>query len=92
MPSVSLHPLTESERTLSSTLNMALSLPTSIGCSSMTMIKCRCGATGTALQFATECALPVSCHMRKPASNFEILELLKLLSITSSAGSKFIGQ
>ncbi|GBM36045.1 hypothetical protein AVEN_180084-1 [Araneus ventricosus] len=32
--------------------------------------QCSCCGTGTALHYATECALTVSWHMRKPASNF----------------------
>ncbi|GBM72120.1 hypothetical protein AVEN_96208-1 [Araneus ventricosus] len=32
---------------------------------------CSCGGTGTALDYAPECALTVSWHMTKPASYFE---------------------
>ncbi|GBM10012.1 hypothetical protein AVEN_23998-1 [Araneus ventricosus] len=33
--------------------------------------QCSCGGTGTALYYATECALIVSWHKRKPGPNFE---------------------
>ncbi|GBM34594.1 hypothetical protein AVEN_171639-1 [Araneus ventricosus] len=33
--------------------------------------QCSCGVTGTALQYATECALIVPWHMRRPAPNFK---------------------
>ncbi|GBM71807.1 hypothetical protein AVEN_7447-1 [Araneus ventricosus] len=32
---------------------------------------CSCGGISTALQYATECILTVSSHMRKPVPNFE---------------------
>ncbi|GBM49024.1 hypothetical protein AVEN_153541-1 [Araneus ventricosus] len=65
-------PLTGQERMLSSSLNMVLSLPASKVFTSLTVSdQCSCGGTGTALHYATECALTVSWHMRKPAPNFE---------------------
>ncbi|GBN40659.1 hypothetical protein AVEN_73340-1 [Araneus ventricosus] len=33
--------------------------------------QCSYGGSGTALHYATECALTVSWHVRKPAPNFE---------------------
>ncbi|GBM70695.1 hypothetical protein AVEN_203821-1 [Araneus ventricosus] len=32
---------------------------------------CSCGLIGTVLHYATECIYTESCHMRKPAPNFE---------------------
>ncbi|GBN22061.1 hypothetical protein AVEN_186298-1 [Araneus ventricosus] len=64
-------PLTGLERMLSSSLNMAFSLPTSKGFTCLDSDYCSCGGIGTALHYATECIYTVSCHMRKSASNFE---------------------
>ncbi|GBM62695.1 hypothetical protein AVEN_46513-1 [Araneus ventricosus] len=51
--------------------------------------QCSCGGTGTALHYATECALTGSWHMKMPTPNFE-QEWLKRAAITSSPGINFV--
>ncbi|GBM95104.1 hypothetical protein AVEN_137447-1 [Araneus ventricosus] len=57
---------------LSSSLNMALSLPAYLKRFHLSDSDfCSCGGIGTALHYATECIYTVSWHTRKPAPNFE---------------------
>ncbi|GBO11886.1 hypothetical protein AVEN_42287-1 [Araneus ventricosus] len=61
-------PLTGLERMLSSSLNMALSLPTSKGFTCLTEIIAV--VVKLALYYGTEYIFIVSWHMRKPVPNF----------------------
>ncbi|GBL82809.1 hypothetical protein AVEN_106337-1 [Araneus ventricosus] len=42
--------------------------------------QCSCGGTGTVLHYATESALSVSWHMRRPAPNFEEVWLKRVVN------------
>ncbi|GBN76244.1 hypothetical protein AVEN_230316-1 [Araneus ventricosus] len=64
-------PSTVLERMLSSSLNMAVSLPTQKGFTCLIAIIAVVVELAQALHYATECIYTVSWHMRKPAPNFE---------------------